>query len=68
MIKLAGVQFDVQIMQVTENLHRMIGYLHETAAAGATLTVFPECSLTGYCFESAAEAHAVRGIDPRSVN
>ncbi|MCA9150784.1 MAG: carbon-nitrogen hydrolase family protein [Planctomycetales bacterium] len=55
-MKLAGVQFDVQLMQVADNLRRMVEFVEHTAAEGATLTIFPECSLTGYCFESHAEA------------
>jgi predicted amidohydrolase len=56
LIKIAGVQFDVQLGQIEDNCRRMLSFLGQTAAAGAALTIFPECSLTGYCFESAAEA------------
>ncbi|HLQ45295.1 MAG TPA: carbon-nitrogen hydrolase family protein, partial [Planctomycetaceae bacterium] len=42
--------------QPEANLQTMLAKLKETAAAGATLTVFPECALTGYCFDSVAEA------------
>jgi predicted amidohydrolase len=30
--------------------------LHEAAGQGARLVIFPECALTGYCFESRQEA------------
>lgn len=47
---------DVSLGQPEANLQAMLAKLKETAAAGATLTVFPECALTGYCFDSVAEA------------
>ena len=47
---------DVTLGQPEANLQAMLAKLKETAAAGATLTVFPECALTGYCFDSVAEA------------
>jgi predicted amidohydrolase len=34
----------------------MVAMLEETSGAGARLTVFPECALAGYCFESLEEA------------
>jgi predicted amidohydrolase len=55
-MKIAGVQFDVQLGQVTENLQRMIEFSRQTSEHGARLTVFPECCLTGYCFSSIDEA------------
>jgi predicted amidohydrolase len=55
-MKIAGVQMDVKIGRVSENLDKMIARLKETRAAGADLTVFPECALTGYCFDSLEEA------------
>ena len=54
--KIAGVQMDVTFADVPANLARMQSRLKETAAAGAMLTIFPECALTGYCFESRDEA------------
>ncbi len=56
LIKIAGVQFDVQLARTADNLQRMLAFLQRTTEAGATLTIFPECALTGYCFESAEEA------------
>lgn len=55
-MKIAGVQMDVALGRVDANLENMIAKLRETAAAGATFTVFPECAATGYCFESLDEA------------
>lgn len=54
--KIAGVQMDVTFADPGANLARMQDYLRQTSAAGAMLTVFPECALTGYCFMSQAEA------------
>lgn len=47
---------DVTLGQPEANLQAMLDKLQETAAAGATLIVFPECALTGYCFDSVEEA------------
>lgn len=55
-MKIAGVQMDVSLMDKEYNLNRMTEKMQETAAEGADLTVFPECALTGYCFESLEEA------------
>lgn len=54
--KIAGVQFDCKRGAVALNLEFMVAKLRATAAAGARLTVFPECALAGYCFDSKAEA------------
>ncbi|MEK6237138.1 MAG: HIT domain-containing protein [Planctomycetales bacterium] len=56
MIKVAGAQMDVALGETDRNLQAMLDRLRETAADGALLTVFPECALTGYCFESLDEA------------
>jgi predicted amidohydrolase len=55
-IRIAGVQMDVSLARVEENLAQMEAMLEKTAAEGARLTIFPECALTGYCFESLEEA------------
>jgi predicted amidohydrolase len=52
----AGVQMDIQLGQVEANLDRVIQFLQTTVEQGASLTVFPECTLTGYCFNSLDEA------------
>ncbi len=49
--KIAGVQMDIRIEQKAANLTALIDKLEQTASAGARLTVFPECALTGYCYE-----------------
>lgn len=58
-IKIAGVQMDVQLGNAAANLAAMEKHLQTTAAAGAQLTIFPECTTTGYCFETFEEASDV---------
>jgi len=55
-MKIAGVQMDVELGNSEKNLSNMIDRLEIATRAGATLAVFPECALTGYCFESIEEA------------
>jgi len=56
MFKIAGVQINVAFGDAAKNLARISDALRETTREGARLTVFPECALPGYCFESLAEA------------
>jgi len=66
--KVAGVQMDIEFAQVNRNLQKMERKLTETVASGAALTVFPECTTTGYCFESIDEARQVgESLDGPSV-
>lgn len=59
---------DISLANRAANLDRMRERLSETVAANAQLTVFPECTTTGYCFESKSEAMAVaEPIDGESV-
>ncbi len=55
-MKIAAVQMDVTLGQPAENLAKMVSRLEQTTADGAVLTVFPECALTGYCFDSRDQA------------
>ena len=55
-MRIAGVQMDFQLADPAGNLDRMIAKLRETRRGGADLTIFPECALTGYCFDSIEEA------------
>ncbi len=54
--KIAGVQMDVTLGDVANNLATIRERLAEAAGQGAKLIVFPECVLTGYCFRSRDEA------------
>jgi predicted amidohydrolase len=54
--KIAAVQMDCKIGDKSQNLTAIRAKLREAAQQGARLIVFPECALTGYCFESKSEA------------
>ena len=55
LIKIAGVQMDIQLADMHGNADRVVQHLRDTTANGTSLTVFPECTLSGYCFESMEE-------------
>ena len=54
--KIAGVQMNVAFADKQANLKRIIKFAEAAAIDGARLVVFPECAVTGYCFESREEA------------
>lgn len=54
--KIACVQMDVGLGQVDRNLDRMQEKLREAHRNGASLSIFPECAVSGYCFGSLDEA------------
>jgi predicted amidohydrolase len=55
-VRIAGVQMDVAIGDLEKNLARILSFLDTAAQAGARIIVFPECALSGYCFDSLEEA------------
>jgi predicted amidohydrolase len=55
-IKIAGVQMNVTFGDVAVNRATILDGLARASELGAKVIVFPECALTGYCFESKAEA------------
>lgn len=55
----ACVQMDVQMGQVASNLAAIQTALRQTTESGCLLTIFPECCLTGYCFDGLDEAREV---------
>ncbi len=55
-IMIAAVQMDCRLMEVRENLDKILLKASTAAGKGANLIVFPECALTGYVFESREEA------------
>ncbi|MBI4330708.1 MAG: carbon-nitrogen hydrolase family protein [Chloroflexi bacterium] len=63
-VRIAGVQMAPEIAQKRANLDKCLDRLHEAAAAGARLVVFPECCLTGYCFSSREEARPMAETIP----
>src|SRR5260221_3290558 len=54
--KIAAVQMDCKLGDKPRNLDSMQTRLREAAKNGVRLAIFPECALTGYCFESKGEA------------
>ncbi|MFO0825040.1 MAG: carbon-nitrogen hydrolase family protein [Gemmataceae bacterium] len=52
----AGVQMNCTFADKAANTAAIIRKLNEAADRGAKLVVFPECILTGYGFESRAQA------------
>lgn len=54
--KIACVQMDVTIGDVEANRREIVRRLSEATDAAAELVIFPECALTGYCFNSLEEA------------
>src|SRR5579884_3610190 len=55
-MKIAAVQMDIKILDKAANLARILQTFETAAQNGAQIVVFPECALTGYCFESLEEA------------
>ena len=55
-LTIAGVQMDVKLGEINENLQNVEKFLRQASQIGPDLVVFPECSLTGYCFNSLDEA------------
>jgi predicted amidohydrolase len=54
--KLAAVQMDCRLGDKASNLTAIRHRLEVAVEQGARLVMFPECALTGYCFDSLAEA------------
>jgi 5-aminopentanamidase len=53
---IACVQMNVEIGDVAANRQNIVGRIQQSSERGAHLIIFPECALTGYCFESLEEA------------
>lgn len=58
-MQISGVQTDVSFADPAANRSRMESWISREADAGSQLVVFPECFITGYCFDSAEEAMSV---------
>jgi predicted amidohydrolase len=63
-MKVAAVQMDVKILEKERNLLAVLERLEAAARAGASIVVFPECALTGYCFSSREEAEPLAETVP----
>jgi 5-aminopentanamidase len=55
-VTIAIAQIDITFADKVRNLARMIDVIGQAASKGAKLVVFPEAALTGYCYDSLAEA------------
>ena len=55
-IRVAAVQMNPRFADISTNRATIVARLREAAEDGARLIVFPECALTGYCFETKEEA------------
>jgi predicted amidohydrolase len=55
----AGLQCDPQIARPDLNLEMISALAERAKDTGAALAIFPECAVTGYCFDSAEEAMEV---------
>lgn len=53
---IAGLQCDPQLGRPERNLAMIADGATQARKAGAALALYPECAVTGYCFDSAAEA------------
>ena len=54
--KIACVQIDIDQGNVETNRKTIVSRIRKAADAGVQFVIFPECSLTGYCFDSLEEA------------
>lgn len=52
----AGIQMDFKLGDNAGNVRRMIAQLDQPQVASAKVVVFPECAVSGYCFDSRDEA------------
>ena len=66
-MKVAAVQIDISLRQVETNLALIERRLAEAASEGAELVVFPECAVTGYCFNHLNEALAYTDNIPGAI-
>jgi len=55
----AGIQCDPRIARPDLNLEMIAEWAALAREAGAALAIFPECAVTGYCFDSVEEAMEV---------
>ncbi|MDQ1279612.1 MAG: Amidohydrolase [Thermoproteota archaeon] len=69
LVKVAAIQSDPKILEVEKNLDECLEFIKVASKKDAKLIVFPECSLTGYCFSSFDEVMSVAETIPgRNVN
>ncbi len=70
-MKLAVVQMDVRLSDKSRNIQAMMERLESAAQNGAQLIIFPECAVSGYCFnslnEAILEAEAIPGPSTEAI-
>ncbi|MDT3699168.1 MAG: carbon-nitrogen hydrolase family protein [Thermincola sp.] len=54
-MRVAAAQINVEFSNTSANLDKVVHYLREAGQQGVELVVFPECSLSGYVFQSYEE-------------
>lgn len=54
--RIACAQIDVEIGNVDANRRKIVSHIKAAADRSAQLAIFPECALTGYCFNNLDEA------------
>jgi len=63
-LRIAAAQFDAVNGNLTENINRHIELLEMAAAKGASLVLFPELSITGYCSSLLDQDKDACAVDP----
>lgn len=58
-MQISAIQTDIAIADPAANLRTLQQKVQEEVAQGSRLIVFPECFITGYCYESLEEARDV---------
>ena len=53
---IACVQMDLEIGKVEANRRKIVKRIRAATESAANLVIFPECALTGYCFDSLEDA------------
>ena len=61
---IAGIQTNVVFCDKNANLTTLESHVRSEVARGTQLTVFPECFITGYCFDSLDDAMALAETVP----
>jgi predicted amidohydrolase len=54
--KIACAQMDFLLGDPVANRNRIVDEIHRASDGSAELVIFPECAITGYCYESLDEA------------
>lgn len=66
--KIAGVQLDIELRDVEANICSVARHVRTAVANDAVVVVFPECTLTGYGYDSLMQAQAAaQAIDGDAI-